>query len=75
MNVLVPLIILIGILSAILGFYKLMFSSDEKATQEGTRYIIFGIIGIILIMSAKFIGQNVFDMLTGTEIVGKTMAQ
>ncbi|HMS91150.1 MAG TPA: hypothetical protein PKC87_02940, partial [Candidatus Absconditabacterales bacterium] len=64
MNVLVPLIIILGILSAILGFYKLMFSSDDKATSEGTRYIIYGVIGIILIMSAKFIGQNVFDLLT-----------
>jgi multisubunit Na+/H+ antiporter MnhG subunit len=64
MNVLVPLIIIIGILSAILGFYKIMFSSDDAATKEGTRYIIYGVIGIILIMSAKFIGQNVFDLLT-----------
>ncbi len=64
MNVLVPLIIIIGILSAIFGFYKLMFSSDENAVKEGTRYIVFGVIGIIVIMSAKFIGQNVYDMLT-----------
>lgn len=64
MNVLVPLIIILGILSAILWFYKLMFSSDDKATSEWTRYIIYGVIGIILIMSAKFIGQNVFDLLT-----------
>jgi len=63
MNVVVPLIIIIGILSAIIGFYKLMFSSDENAVKEGTRYIIFGVIGIIVIMSAKFIGQNIYDML------------
>ncbi len=63
MNVLVPLIVIIGILSAILWFYKLMFSSDENAVKEGTRYIVFGIIGIIVIMSAKFIGQNIYDIL------------
>ncbi|MFA7298754.1 MAG: hypothetical protein WC010_03875 [Candidatus Absconditabacterales bacterium] len=75
MNVLVPLIIIIGILSAILGFYKIMFSSDDNATKEGTNYIIYGVIGIILIMSAKFIGQNVFDLLTSqTGIQGSTMA-
>jgi hypothetical protein len=74
MNVLVPLIIIIGILSAILGFYKLMFSSDENAVKEGTRYIVFGIVGIIVIMSAKFIGQNVYDMLTTGEIVGTNIA-
>lgn len=64
MNVLVPLIIVLGILTAILWFYTIMFSSDDKATSEWTRYIIYGIIGIIIIMSAKFIGQNVFDLLT-----------
>ncbi|MCX6823684.1 MAG: hypothetical protein NT085_00960 [candidate division SR1 bacterium] len=63
MNVVVPLVIIIGILSAILGFYKIMFSTEDTATKEGTRYIIYGVIGIILIMSAKFIGQNVFDLL------------
>lgn len=64
MNVLVPLIIIIWILSAILWFYKIMFSSDDKAVSEWTRYIIYWVIGIILIMSAKFIGQNVFELLT-----------
>lgn len=66
MNVLVPLIIIIWILSAILWFYKIMFSSEDSAVKEWTRYIIYGVIGIILIMSAKFIWQNVFDLLTPT---------
>jgi len=63
MNVLVPIIIVLGILTAILWFYKIMFSNEDTATKEWTRYIIFWVVGIILIMSAKFIGQNVFDML------------
>lgn len=78
MNVLVPLVIIIGILSAILGFYKLMFSSDENATKEGTRYIIYGIIGIIIIMSAKFIWSQVYNILNPVaweEIVGTNIAQ
>jgi len=64
MNVLLPLIVVLWILSAILWFYKIMFSSDDNATKEGTRYIIFWVIGIIVIMSAKFIGQNIFDLFT-----------
>lgn len=64
MNVLVPLVIILWILSAILWFYKIMFSSDDKAIKEWTNYIIYWVIGIILIMSAKFIGQNVFDLIT-----------
>lgn len=63
MNVLLPLIIILWILSAILWFYKIMFSSEDTATKEWTRYIIYWVIGIILIVSAKFIGQNVFDLL------------
>lgn len=74
MNVLVPIIIVVGILSAILGFYKLMFSSDENAVKEGTRYVIFGIIGIIVIVSARFIGQNVYDLLVVDEIVWSNIA-
>jgi len=74
MNILLPLIIVLGILSSILGFYKLMFSSDENAIKEGTRFIIYGVIGIIIIMSAKFIGQNVFDLLQW-DIEWRNMAQ
>lgn len=55
MAILVPLVVVIGILIALLGFYKVMFSSDEKALADGTRYIIYGVLGIIIIMSAKFI--------------------
>lgn len=64
MNVLVPLVIIIWILSAILWFYKIMFSSEDAATKEGTNYIIYWVIGIIVIMSAKFIGQNIFELLS-----------
>ncbi|EKD25352.1 MAG: hypothetical protein ACD_80C00080G0005 [uncultured bacterium (gcode 4)] len=68
MNVLVPLVIILGILSAILWFYKIMFSSDDSATKDWTNYIIYGVVGIIVIMSAKFIGQNVFDLLSKPEL-------
>ncbi len=75
MNVLVPLIIVIGILIAIFGFYKLMFSSDENAIKEGTRYIIYWVLGIIIIVSARFIGQWVYNLLVTDEIIGRTIAQ
>ena len=76
MNVLVPLIVIIGILSAILWFYKIMFSSEDAATKEWVNYIIYWVIGIIVIMSAKFIGQNIFDLLNpqGGQIQWYTIA-
>lgn len=64
MSFLVPLIVVLGILIAIIGFYKLMFSSDDKAVGEWTRYIIYGAIGIILIMSAKYIWSSLYSIIT-----------
>ncbi len=41
MAILVPLVVVIGILLALLGFYKLMFSTEEKAVSDGTKYVIY----------------------------------
>ena len=74
MNVVVPIVIVLWILSAILWFYKIMFSTEDTATKEWTRYIIYGVIGILLIMSAKFIGQNVYDILINPDIKWNVIA-
>ena len=41
-----------------------MFSGDDKAVGEWTKFVIYGLIGIIVIMSAKFIGSNIYSILT-----------
>jgi hypothetical protein len=64
MSFLVPMIVVIGILIAIIGFYKIMFSGDEKAVGEGTKFVIYGLVGIIVIMSAKYIWSNIYGILT-----------
>ena len=33
--------VILGILLALLGFYKLMFSTEEKAVSDGTKYVIY----------------------------------
>ena len=63
-GIVLPLVVAIGILLALLGFYKIMFSSDDKAIGEGTNFIIYGVIGIILIVSAKYIGTSLVSILT-----------
>ncbi|MEI7562167.1 MAG: hypothetical protein WCJ39_00080 [bacterium] len=63
-GIVLPLVVAIGILLALLGFYKIMFSSDEKAVGDGTKFIIYGVIGIILIVSAKYIGTSIVSILT-----------
>ena len=60
-DILVPLISVVGILLSLIGFYKLLFSSDEKAISEGVNYIIYGIVGIVIIMSAKYIGSTLYE--------------
>ena len=76
MSFLVPLIVVIGILIAILWFYKIMFSGDDKAVSEWTKYVIYGLVGIIVIMSAKYIGSNIYGILTvSTDIKWYQIAQ
>lgn len=69
-NVLVPLIIIIGILISILGFYKILFSSDDKAIGEGVKYVTFGLVGIILIMSAKYIATTMYSDIFQEGVLG-----
>ncbi len=75
MEILVPLIIIVWILISILWFYKLLFSSDEKSLWEGTRYILYWLIGIIIIMSAKFIWATIINLVWAKEISWSIMAQ
>ncbi len=81
MNVLVPLIITLGILIALLGFYKLLFSSDEKAIGDWVKYITYWLMWIIVIMSAKFISNTLYSDIFATwdlwywDIQGHEIAQ
>lgn len=75
MSILLPLIVVVGILIGLLGFYKVMFSSEEKAVAEGSRYIIYGVIGIIVIVSAKFIGNSIVDILSTNDVKGFQIAK
>lgn len=70
MDILVPLIITLWILIALLWFYKIFFSSDEKAIEEWTNYILYGVIGIIVIMSAKFISTTMYSNIFQEGILG-----
>lgn len=61
MDILVPLIITLGILIAILWFYKILFSSDGKNISQWVNYILYWVIGIIVIMSAKYISTTLYS--------------
>jgi len=51
----VPLIIIIGILIAILAFYKLFFSKTDEDIVKGSKILLRWILGIIILLSARFI--------------------
>lgn len=70
LNILVPLIITLGILISILGFYKILFSSDDKSVEEGTKYLTYWVIWIIVIMSAKYIATTIYSDIFSQWILG-----
>ena len=54
-KIVVPIFTLISILIAMLGFYELMFSTKEDDTKKSTNYIVYGVIGLVIIQTAGFV--------------------
>jgi len=51
--------VLVGILFSLLALFKIMFSEDEKSLWQVKSLILWWVVGIMIILSAKFIG-NIF---------------
>jgi len=66
MDVLVPIVIVLGILLAIFWFYNIMFAEGDDAVKKWVNYLVWWVIGIILIMSSKFIGTVIFENILGS---------
>jgi hypothetical protein len=58
-----PLLIASSILVVILGLYEIMFSGKEEV-EKGTKYIIYGVVGIVIIQSAKFITSTYISIVS-----------
>jgi len=61
MSILVPLVIIIGVLISIIWFYKIFFSSEDTAVKDWTKFVIYWVIWIILIMSARYIWTTIYS--------------
>jgi hypothetical protein len=72
LDILVPLVVVIWILIAILGFYKIFFSSDEKSIAEWSKLLMYWVLGIIFIVSAKFITSVLYSDIFNTGILDAT---
>ncbi len=61
--------VLVGVLFSLLALFKLMFSEDEKSLSQIKGLILWWVIGIFIILSAKFIGKILYtDILSNGEI-------
>ena len=59
-NILIPILIILGLLLAFVGFYNLMVSDKEDERKKWLNFVIWWVIWIILMVSAKFITNALF---------------
>lgn len=67
-KILLPIAVLTGLVFAFIGFYKVMTSNSEEESKKGTKYLLRGTIGVIVMVSAAFIVNELVgigDLLTG----------
>jgi len=62
-NIIIPIAISIWVVIGLIWAYKLLFSSDEKQVGTGLKMVIFWIIWIIIMVSAKYIWSVLFNDL------------
>ena len=56
-DIILPVMVFTGIVIAIIWFYKLMISESAEETWKSWRYIAFGIIGTMIMVSAWYIAS------------------
>ena len=81
-SVVFSVLIVVGILVAMIGFYQILTSSDESKIKTWTSTLIYGIIGIILMYSAQYLTKVIFNNLfkwwagwPGNEIIVKQLIE
>lgn len=57
-----PILIVASVLIVIVWLYDIMFSGKEEI-EKGAKYIAYGVIGIVIIQSAKFITSTYFGIV------------
>ena len=60
-KVLVPIIVLAGIIITILWWYKMLTQNKPEELKKWFLLLIYGIVWIIIILSAKYIGNVIFS--------------
>ena len=61
-NILIPIIVIAGIIVWIIWAYSTLTSSDPEKMKKWTHMMIFGVLWIIIILSANYIWNTIFDI-------------
>ena len=68
-KILIPILVVIWLLIAFVGFYKLMFSEKEDERKKWVNFVTWGTVWVVLMISAEFITNTlisrVFQTSTG----------
>ena len=59
-SIFIPIVIVIWLLLAFVGFYKLMFSDKEDERKKWVNFFLWGTAWVIMMVSAKFIANTLF---------------
>lgn len=60
-KIITPIVIVSGVVVAILGMYQMFTSDKDDATKKGMNYLIRGVVGIIVMVSASFLADTVVN--------------
>lgn len=71
-DVFFSVMIVVWVLVAMIGFYQILTSSDESKVKTGVLTLIYGVIWIILMFSAKYLTNVIFWIYTDTSWSIKT---
>lgn len=67
-DVVIPVVIAIWILIWLIWAYKILFSSDEKEISNWVKMVAMGVIWIIIMMSAKYLGKSIVEIFKNWQI-------
>lgn len=62
-NIIIPLAILVWILFAIIGFYKMFMSDSSEEVSKWVNYLLWGVIWVIVMMIAPFVASTVYKTI------------
>ena len=61
-NVFFSVMVVVWVLVAMIGFYQILTSSDESKIKTGVSTLIYGVLWILIMYSAKYLTKTIFEM-------------